>query len=387
MIRFQKPQLPPVEQIARYFADAEEIRWFSNRGPCHDQLVERLQAFLGGVFCVPVASGTLGLMVGLRAVLGTVEGAAREVLMPSFTFAGAINAVLWCGLRPVFVDVEEQSWHLDPDCLAEALAARHGRVAAVLAGSTFGIPPLRDHQTAWEQAARAGGAVPLIVDSAAGFGAAAEDGQLLGRQGDAEVFSFHATKPFAIGEGGLITTTDPETAQRATRLANFGFVDGIVDSDIGLNAKLPEWAAATALAVLEDYGDVIEGRRTRAGRILRELEPHGYRPQVGTDNAVWQFVPVLAPSPEARSAALELAAQGGVELRSYYAVPLHRMPAFRSTPVAGDLSCTEWLADRTLSLPMANDLSDDEISVIVNILERAADAVARRAPSPVSRFN
>ena len=264
---------------------------------------------------MPVASGTLGLMVGLRAVLDSLEGDARQVLMPSFTFAATINAVLWCGLRPVFVDVETQSWHLDPDCLEDALAARCGRVAAVLACSTFGIPPLRAHQTAWERAARAAG-VPLLVDSAAGFGAAAEDGQMLGRQGDAEVFSFHATKPFAIGEGGLITTTDPETAQRATRLTNFGFVDGIVESDVGLNAKLPEWAAATGLAVLDGFGDVMERRRTRAARILRAIEPYGYRPQAGADNAVWQFVPVLAPSPVARAAALELAAENDVELRS-----------------------------------------------------------------------
>jgi dTDP-4-amino-4,6-dideoxygalactose transaminase len=385
VIRFQRPELPPVEQIAQYFADAEKIRWFSNRGPCHDQLVDRLEAFLGGVFCVPVANGTLGLMVGLRAVLGSLERDAREVLMPSFTFAATINAVLWCGLRPVFVDVEPQSWHLDPDCLADALVARRGRVAAVLACSTFGIPPLRAHQTAWERATRAAG-VPLLVDSAAGLGAAAEDGQMLGRQGHAEVFSLHATKPFAIGEGGLITTTDPQTAQRATRLTNFGFVDGIVESDVGLNAKLPEWAAATALSVLDGYDDVIERRRTRAARILHEIEPHGYRPQAGADHAVWQFVPVLAPSPVARGAALDLAAQNDLELRSYYAVPLHRMPAFQSMPVAGELRSTEWLAERTLSLPMANDLTDAEIEVIVNTLEQAADAVAGQVPSPVSRF-
>jgi dTDP-4-amino-4,6-dideoxygalactose transaminase len=386
VIRFQKPQLPRVEQVAAYFAGAEKIRWFSNRGPCYELLVERLEAFLGGVRCVPVANGTLALMLSLRAVVGSVEGDAREVLMPSFTFAATINAVLWCGLRPVFVDVEERSWHLDADCLQRALARRRGSVAAVLACSTFGIPPSSAQQAAWEDAARAAD-IPLIVDSAAGFGAATKDGKLLGRQGDAEVFSFHATKPFAIGEGGLVTTSDARTAERVTRLANFGFEDGVVESDIGLNAKLTEWSAATALAVLDGYDDVLERRRARAERILQAIEPHGYRSQAGTDNAVWQFVPVLAPSPAAREAAIELAAQEAVELRSYYAVPLHRMPAFSSTPIAGDLRCTEYLAERTLSLPMANDLGASDIDLIVDSLERAAGAAFDRSSAPARRFS
>jgi len=386
VIRFQKPELPRVEQIAAYFVAAEEIRWFSNRGPCHELLVERLETFLGGVRCVPVANGTLALMLSLRAVIGPIEDQRREVLMPSFTFAATINAVLWCGLRPVFVDVEERAWHLDPDSLQRALARRRGSVAAVLACSTFGIPPSSAQQAAWEDAAHRA-SVPLIVDSAAGFGAATQGGRLLGRQGDAEVFSFHATKPFAIGEGGLVTTSNSRTAERVTRLANFGFEDGVVGSEIGLNAKLSEWSAATALAVLDGYHNVVERRRARALGIMQAIEPHGYRSQAGTENAVWQFVPVLAPSPAAREAAIELAAQEAVELRSYYAVPLHRMPAFSATPIAGELRCTEHLAERTLALPMANDLGASDVDLIVDCLVPAARAASDPSSAPARRFS
>jgi dTDP-4-amino-4,6-dideoxygalactose transaminase len=174
-------------------------------------------------------------MLGLRALVGVSGGRRREVLMPSFTFAATINAVLWAGLEPVFLDVEEHSWHLDPARLEHALAIRGGSVAAVLACSTFGVPPSAAHRAAWEDAARAAG-VPLLVDSAAGFGATGDDGQVLGRQGDVEVFSFHATKPFAIGEGGLVTTNNDEIAHRMIRLTNFGFEGGLVDTDVGLNA-------------------------------------------------------------------------------------------------------------------------------------------------------
>jgi dTDP-4-amino-4,6-dideoxygalactose transaminase len=370
MIRFQAPQLPPVDAVAAYYARAESARWYSNRGPCHELLVERLERLLGpGVRCVPVANATLGLMVALRALVGGAPR-RREVLMPSFTFAATIDAVLWAGLQPVFVDVEERGWHLDPEALRLALAARGDRVGAVLACSTFGAPPARAQRQAWEQAARDAG-VALLVDSAAGFGALDEDGRPLGRQGDAEVFSFHATKPFAVGEGGLVTTTDHELASRMMRLVNFGFEDGVVHDEVGLNAKLPEWSAATALAVLDGYDDVLAGRRATAARMLDGLTRHGYRGQAGTRRAAWQFVPVLAPSAPVRAAALACAGRDDIELRSYFDVPLHRMPAFASAPIAGDLRCTEDLAQRVLSLPMANDLSDADVDAITASLSAA----------------
>jgi dTDP-4-amino-4,6-dideoxygalactose transaminase len=374
VIRFQKPQLPPVAEIAAYYARSEEAGWFSNRGPCHELLTERLEARLGPeVRCVPVGNATLGLMVGLRALVGA-RPEAREVVLPSFTFAATVDAVLWAGLEPVFVDVEPRSWHMDPAALRAALAARKGRVAAVLACSTFGVPPAPAHRAAWEAAAREAGAA-LLVDSAAGFGATGEDGAPLGRQGDAEVFSFHATKPFAIGEGGLLTTTDPEVAARATRLANFGFEDGVVHDAPGLNAKLPEWSAATALAVLDGYDDVLARRRAAAAELLAAVEPHGFAWQAGAEGAAWQFVPVLAPSPRVREAAIARARDARIELRTYFSVPLHRMPAFASAPVAGGLGCTDDLAARALSLPMANDQSAAERDAIVACLAGASRAV------------
>jgi dTDP-4-amino-4,6-dideoxygalactose transaminase len=366
-VRFQAPEIPSVGEIAAYFAPAEQSRWYSNYGPCHGLLVARLEQYLGpGVSCLPVANATLGLMITLRALTGMTPERS-EVLMPSFTFAAVIEAVLWAGLAPVFVDVDPHSWHLDPDALEAALTARRTTVGIVLAASTFGTPPPTDLRSAWQRLSADAG-VPLLVDSAAGFGATDETGRRLGRQGDAEVFSFHATKPFAVGEGGLVTTSDRSLADRIRRTTNFGFEDGVVREDVGLNAKLAEWPAATALTVLDRYEQILAARRARAERMLDALEPHGYMRQAGSAGSAWQFVPVLAPSSETRVASLTHARRRGVELRTYFSVPLHRMPAFASTPAAGALARTEDLAARILSLPMANDLSDDDIDAIVACL-------------------
>jgi dTDP-4-amino-4,6-dideoxygalactose transaminase len=373
LIRFQAPVLPSVAEVAAYFEAAERVRWFSNQGPCLKLLTERLEAYLGaGLHCVPLANATSALALGLRALVGPDER-RREVVLPSFTFAAAVSAVLWAGLEPVFVDVEEQSWHLCPDALEPAL--ERDTVVAVLAASTFGTPPPEDIRTRWETAAAKAG-VPVLVDSAAGFGALTGAGERLGGQGTAEVFSFHATKPFAIGEGGLLVSADADLVARVARLANFGFEAGSVDGAVGLNAKLAEWPAATALAVLDGFDLVLSARRAAAAELLAGVAPYGYRPQVTDGEPAWQFVGVLAPTPAVRDAAIEIAASDGIELRSYFSVPLHRMPAFRTLPVAGSLATTERLAGRILSLPMANDQSADDRRRIVAALATATAAEA-----------
>jgi len=370
MIRFQAPQLPSPSRVARYYEAAEQSRWYSNGGPCHEALSERLERYVGNdVACVPVANATLGLMVALRAVTGQAP-TRRLVIMPSFTFVAVVNAVLWAGLQPLFVDVEEGSWHLDVERLEHALDRCAGRVAAVLAASTFGTPPALAHREGWEALARRA-RVPLVVDSAAGFGAVDELGRPLGHQGDVEIFSFHATKPFAIGEGGAIITTDRSLARRCAALTNFGLRGGTVEEEAGLNAKLAEWPAATALAVLDDYAQIIDSRRSRAERMLAGLESLGYVRQAGSERSVWQFVSVLAPSAEIKESALILARRHEIELRTYFSLPLHRTPAFSDHAVIGGMDRTDDLATRILSLPMANDLPDSSIDAIVACLAAA----------------
>lgn len=383
LISFQAPRLPPVDAVAAYFARSQEACRYSNAGPCHALLVDRLQARLGGgLRCVPLSNGTLALMLGVRALTGR-RGAADEVLMPSFTFAAVINAVLWAGLRPVFVDVEPASWHMGPSALESALAARGARVALVLACSTFGFPPPAALRERWAAAARDAG-VPLLVDSAAGFGAVADDGRPLGGQGDAEIFSLHATKPFAIGEGGLLTTADEAVAERVARLSNFGFAaDGIVDEDIGLNAKLAEWPAATALAVLDGYDEILAARRASGAAVIDALSTLGYESQHAGAGGAWQFVPVLAPSTGIRDAALREACERGIELRTYYQ-PLHLMPAFGGLARAGGLEVTVELSRRMLSLPMSNDLAAGACDEIVACLAAACGAGQAPAPSAAS---
>jgi dTDP-4-amino-4,6-dideoxygalactose transaminase len=371
-VRFQSPQFPPAAAIETYFKEARRIRWFSNRGPCYDLLRRRLEGFVGEpANAALVCSGTLGLMVALRACVGFAPR-RRDVIVPSFTYIASVSAILWCGLEPVFVDVAPGHWHMDPDQLRVALEERHGAVAAVLACSTFGAAPPTQVRDSWEVICRDAD-VPLIVDSASGFGSRDEHGQPLGLQGDVEVFSFHATKPLVAGEGGALTSSDPDLVARAVRQSTFGLdADRILTEAPGLNAKMSELTAAVALAALDRFPGALANRQSRAQHIQRDLDQLGFEFQANSRTSASQFVPTLAPTARTRDAALGVARREGVELRTYHE-PLHTMEPLCGYRVVGDLETTVDLASRSLSLPLAVDLADASIERLRAVLWTATE--------------
>jgi dTDP-4-amino-4,6-dideoxygalactose transaminase len=361
-VPFQRPAFPPAAAIEQYFERSRGRHWYSNTGPCLELLTERLAARVDAT-CLPVASGTLGLLVAVASLRRT----GTRALVPSFTFAATAQALVWNDLQPTFVDIDADRWHLSPAALARALSETDD-VALVVACSAFGTPPPPDVRGAWEDMCRAAD-VPLLVDSAAGFGAVAADGVAIGAQGDAEVVSFHATKPLAIGEGGAIFSRDAALIARMARLANFGFDSArrAVESR-GINAKLDELHAAVALAALDEHDAHLAARRGRACRMLEGVGACVV-PQLGHERSTVQFVSAVAPDAATRDRIVSRA-KGRIETRAYYE-PLHRAPAFAELPRVGDLAVTDDVGARIISLPMAVDLTDDEIAEVVDVVAPA----------------
>jgi dTDP-4-amino-4,6-dideoxygalactose transaminase len=356
VIRFQAPQVPPLSEIAVHYARSEQARWFSNGGPCVRELERQCAAYLGLEHPgVAVSNATLGLMVALRACMGRPSRKRRYIAVPSFTFIATVNAIAWAGFEPLFLDIDPASWQPSPDSL-ERLSTRRKAVAGVLLCSTFGTAPSGPVRAAWRNFLRSTG-MPAVVDSAAGFGAVDEDGRSLGDQGLAEVFSFHATKPFAIGEGGLVTSTSPDVLATVRSLANFGFdAKRNIPGDVGLNAKMSELHGATGLAVLGVFDQVLKNRREAALALIRALEGSGVVAQQGHPGSTFQFLPVAMPSKAARQRLLAAAPDAGIEVRVYFDPPMHRLAQFVGSPRTSDLRVTEWLSDHVVALPMANDL-------------------------------
>jgi dTDP-4-amino-4,6-dideoxygalactose transaminase len=211
--------------------------------------------------------------------------------------------------------------------------------------------------------------VPLLVDAAAGFGAEDAAGRKVGALGDVDVVSFHATKPFAVGEGGAVFTADPEIMAAMEGLANFGLdVSGRITRPHGLNAKMSELHAAVALAVLDDFDDILSTRRQASAEVAAHAS--GLAWQEESERSTWQFIPVAFADENARAEAVARS-RDTVESRRYYR-PLHQMERFADTPLgSGGLSATDDIANRLLCLPMANDLSPDEIDTVAAVLRGA----------------
>jgi dTDP-4-amino-4,6-dideoxygalactose transaminase len=372
-IPFQRPELPPVEAIMGYFERSVQASYFANGGPCARELATRIEARLSHrALCVPVASATAGIMAALRALCGEPSGRRRLIACPSYTFTATAGAIAWAGFEPLFVDVEPDGFGLDPDSIDAALRVRPGRVAGILACAPFGSAPAGALREAWREVARRH-RVPLLLDSAPGFGAVDEEGLALGAQGDTEIFSFHATKTFAIGEGGAVTTRDPDLAARIARIVNFGIEPSSRTSTVpGFNGKLSELHAATGLAALDSFDEILAARHRLAGRIRRAADGAGLRYQRGSGGSPWQYFQALAPDFEARERVLAAAAAGRVDARTLHDPPLHRHEAFASAERAASLDVTEALAERSISLPLANHLADDEVDRIAAVAGAAA---------------
>ncbi len=368
-VRFMQPEVPSLTEIARYYALAEDAGFYSNGGPCARLLSRRLAAELGAdVAVVPVANCTLGLMAALRALCGEPTARRSLIAVPSYTFTATACAIVWSGFEPLFVDVEPGSWQMDADALRTVLEAAEGRVAGVMGCSTFGTAPPDETRVGWRAAAAAAG-VPLLLDSAGGFGAVTPGGARVGALGETEIFSFHATKPFAVGEGGAVVTPDPQVAARVERLINFGMEAGGRSSDVaGINAKMSELHAATALAMLDRYPASLARRRATAARLRAALERRGRVAfQAGAEGGTWQVCQALAASGAEREAILAAATAAGVQARAYFDPPVHRQPAFARWAPREGLAVTDDVAARSLSLPMANELTDEQIERIAAV--------------------
>ncbi|MFM8826450.1 MAG: DegT/DnrJ/EryC1/StrS family aminotransferase [Actinomycetota bacterium] len=279
-----------------------------------------------------------------------------EVVLPSFIFLAAPAAVVWAGLKPIFVDVDPDDFTIHPEAVEAAITPR---TAAILACHTFGCPCDLD---ALERIS-AGSGVPLVVDAAHGLGAK-HRGTQVGRQGFAQVFSLSPTKLVVAGEGGLVATSCRCLADLLRRGREYGN-DGAYGCELaGLNARLPEISALIGRASLARL-DVVAQRRQDAAQAYRDaladVAGLGMQRIRDSDESSWKDFSITI-DPQACGLSrddlrLALAARG-IDTRAYYAPPCHRMQAFRDAAQPG-LPTTDRLAATSLSLPMGAHVTPD----------------------------
>ncbi len=360
-VPFIKPHLPSPQEVAEDYGEIIRSNWFTNFGPFEQKLCNAAENYLdNGAFVTSVTNATLGLDLAIRALIGENQR-GKTVLMPSFTFAAGAEVIISNGLVPAFIDIDRHSLQPSLKEAEEFLSKNRDTSAGILLCNIFGTGNQSIDQ--WEYLAKEY-EIPLIIDTAAGFGSRYSEDEKVGARGDCEVFSLHATKPFSVGEGGLITSRDESLIKKIRQLQNFGFGPNRVIIPGGTNAKMQEISAAIGVRQLVGFEERLSGRRS----VLDVYKTHltGYDFQQNDSLSTVAFASVIAPDAQSATNFRERLSENGVEARTYYE-PLHFQSALAERAVwASNLLVTEDVASRIVSLPVHDNMSEDSIQRIID---------------------
>lgn len=379
------PNPPRLSEHLEALRRVEQSGVFSNNGPevraFEAEATERL--FGGKGASLAVANATLGLMVAIREAAGqwSTPGANPErfALMPAFTFAATAQAALWAGLTPLICDVDPDDWSL---CAAEEqrLLRQFGdRIAVIVPYATFGNAIDLDRY-AWAQRCHG---VGVVIDAAASLGTVDEEGRGFGADAPlAVVHSMHATKSFAVAEGGLIHSGDAKLIETLRAMINFGFVEGRSATVPGLNAKLPEILAVLARARLADIDTVCDDRAAVEVAYRESLAGMTLQRVSGKRRAS-QFMPAMLPEKLAgrRDAIMAALDAAGIGVGQYFSPHLGQQPLFRETARIEPTPVADDIAARMLSLPLTDSMSPDDARSIAAALATACAQEASRIPA------
>ncbi len=369
-LQIVRPVFPDVNKFLVPFQAALASGQVTNSGHWVLEFEGQLSEYLGVptlVFC----NGQMALMTMLRAA-GVERG---EVIVPSFTFAATPHAVRWCGAEPVFAEITANgSLCLDPDDVERRIT---DKTVAVLGVDAYGIAC--DYTRLTEVGRRNG--LKVIFDSAPSFGTRV-GGSLVGGFGDAQMFSFHATKAFTTMEGGCLCTHDPEIFARAKAIRNFGqLADGDCE-EAGINAKLTEVCALIGIEQLKSFEQAALTRRRAVVRMregLSKLPGLTVASARNDQDPIWLYLPVFVDEREFgldRDDVAAALAKENLFVRKYYSPPCHQMRAYAGSRDVS-LPRSEASANSVLAVPVYNDMTEDECDGIVQAFLEVHHAAPR----------
>jgi dTDP-4-amino-4,6-dideoxygalactose transaminase len=357
---------PNIGSRERLFARLNEIldnRWLTNRGPFEKEFEQRLADYTGAKHVIAICNGTVALEIAVRAL--ELKG---EVIVPAFTFVATAHALQFQEITPVFCDVDPATHNLTPDRLEEMITPR---TTGIIGVHTWGRPCDVDRITAIARKRK----LRLLFDAAHAFGCS-YNGRSIGNFGDAEVFSFHATKCLNTFEGGAIATNDDEVAKRARLMRNFGFVEYDTVIYCGTNGKMTEIQAAMGLTSLESFEEFVKANEVNYRRYKERLKGiPGLRltEYSERDRTNYHYISVdvdASVTGLSRDTIVQVLHKENVLVRRYFYPGVHKMEPYRSLFPHAKLLLpqTERLVLRMLTLPTGTAVSTADIDRVCELL-------------------
>lgn len=358
-----RPNIGNKDRLFAYINDLVDRKWLTNDGPFEQELERQIAAYIGVRHCIAMCNGTIALEIAIRAL-----GLTGEVIVPSFTFIATAHSLQWQEITPVFCDVDPLTHNIDPVRIEELITPRTSGIIGV---HLWGRPCAMD---VLEKIAQKHG-LKLLFDAAHAFGCA-HQGQMIGGFGNAEVFSFHATKFFNTFEGGAVVTNDDDLAAKIRLMKNFGFADYDRVIYIGTNGKMSEVSAAMGLTGLESLEEFIAINYRNYQHYQRELaDIPGVRLMVynEAEKCNYQYI-ILEVDQQltgiSRDQVIKILHAENILARKYFYPGCHRMEPYRSYyPHARLLlPVTEKLTQQVMALPTGTSVQLEDITEICHII-------------------
>lgn len=363
MIFVTRTKLPPIHRYYKYLQEIWANNWVTNNGQLVQELELKLRDYLKVYNLALVTNATLALQMAFKS-LDITDG---EVITTPFTFAASTNVILWEKLKPVFADIDPETFNINPEEIEKKITKN---TRAILAVHVYGNPCAVDRIK--EIALKHN--LKVIYDAAHAFGVECNGSSVL-NHGDVSVLSFHATKVFNTIEGGALISPNQDLDNKHRLIRNFGIVNEEKVVFPGINAKMNEFQAAMGLCNIQTVNKDIRSRDKIYHLYLIRLEKiKGLKFQKLTASRYnYSYMPVVFSDKKHRDLVYDRLKENGIHARKYFYPLTSNMDYFdetEKTKFCQDLPVAKHVSDRILCLPLFAELTKETVEKVIEIISR-----------------
>ncbi len=354
--------MPPYETYIEAIRPLWDSRWLTNMGKYHQELEEKLTAFLGVPYLSLMVNGHMSLELALQSQHLPVNS---EVITTPFTFISTTHAIVRNKLKPVFCDVKWEDGTIDVSKIEDLITENTSAIMPVhVYGNICEVEKIQEIADKYS--------LKIIYDAAHAFGETYK-GNGVGVYGDASAFSFHATKVFHTIEGGAVAVNRKDDYDTLYNLKNFGIRGNELVVAVGANAKMNEFAAIMGICNLKRYHESIDGRRKVCERYRKNLKSvSGLRllASQNIENANFAYFPVIfeAENNWLRDEVYEKLVKEKVYARKYFYPLTCDQACFRNKHRNDDLPVARYLSKSVITLPLYEELSEEDVDYICELI-------------------
>lgn len=359
-----KPYLPAITEYLDLLPALWESRNLTNGGAYHQALEDTLRQKLGIQYLSLINNGTIALELSIQTL-----GLQGKIITTPYSFVATANSILLKGLEPVFIDIEDDGFNLDPELIEDAF---DNEVSAIMPVHVYGIPC---DDGGIKQMAK-DKELKLIYDAAHAFGVTKEGESIL-NWGDASTLSFHATKVFHTFEGGAVACKNPDLKQKIEEMKNFGYSSGDV-IHLGTNGKMNEAQAAMGLVLINHLDEIRSARKKWHELYIEQLKNILGIKLISIPENIehnYAYFPILiSPDfPLTRDELFDKFQAQGIYPRKYFYPLITDFSLYKNYPIISKhkIPNARKVADSVICLPLYPDLTESDVSRVCEVIQRA----------------